>query len=381
MLASPEPTAQAVMGPHGREPRAGGVDGGSTIDGIRAQIHLGAGRAEIFARDLETPITGQFADLLRPLRACYIPAKRSPDRLKISAFEEVAAGSPFRPAKAARPEDRGRSLSAERAISPSSSSRAFDLLFLDGIVCCSAPRQPSGAFRHATRSGSRRQGCWKSRRSIEWPRPRTLRRPSRARRPAATKGRASRTRASPYTQAGARAQAWLKCSAELGHARCRASSVTRARQGRSLPCAERLHARRARHLVSGQLLTTGKAYSDPTDEEIEELTEDTSPPPTMPATDIIVKYCPRSCSEIAQTPSNRATATPAASPCASHSHQCHPPRQEAGRHRHSRLCAEPGYESPFNGRSSAGRRGERSAIPDSIHFLNIGFTKSLASNS
>jgi DNA ligase-1 len=67
MLASPEPNAHAVwerIAVHD----APGAWTEDKFDGIRAQIHLGHGRAEIFTRDLRQ-ITGQFADLARAARS------------------------------------------------------------------------------------------------------------------------------------------------------------------------------------------------------------------------------------------------------------------------------------------------------------------------
>lgn len=62
MLASPEETAEAIWDRLGA-----GVDRGSVwledkFDGIRAQVHVGAGRVEIFTRDLKL-VTGQFPEI------------------------------------------------------------------------------------------------------------------------------------------------------------------------------------------------------------------------------------------------------------------------------------------------------------------------------
>ena len=68
MLASPEPTAAAVWE---RQVAAGRADGDVWIedkfDGIRAQVHCGAGRAEIFSRDLRR-ITAQFDEIAAAAR-------------------------------------------------------------------------------------------------------------------------------------------------------------------------------------------------------------------------------------------------------------------------------------------------------------------------
>ncbi len=63
MLASPEPTAAAIWERH---VAAGRADGDVWIedkfDGIRAQVHCGGGRAEIYSRDLRR-VTAQFEEL------------------------------------------------------------------------------------------------------------------------------------------------------------------------------------------------------------------------------------------------------------------------------------------------------------------------------
>jgi DNA ligase-1 len=70
MLASPEPTAEAIWARFAQE-----SDGAATtvyvedkFDGIRAQLHRGAARVEIFSRDLRR-MTDQFAELAEQARA------------------------------------------------------------------------------------------------------------------------------------------------------------------------------------------------------------------------------------------------------------------------------------------------------------------------
>lgn len=59
MLASPEPTAEAIRARH---PEADELWVEDKYDGIRAQLHAGGGRAEIYSRDLRR-ITAQFPEL------------------------------------------------------------------------------------------------------------------------------------------------------------------------------------------------------------------------------------------------------------------------------------------------------------------------------
>lgn len=63
MLASPEPTAAAIWDRHVKAGRGGGdVWIEDKFDGIRAQVHVGRGRTEIFSRDLRR-VTGQFDEI------------------------------------------------------------------------------------------------------------------------------------------------------------------------------------------------------------------------------------------------------------------------------------------------------------------------------
>lgn len=59
MLASPEPTSEAIRARH---PEADELWVEDKFDGIRAQLHAGGGRAEIYSRDLRR-ITAQFPEL------------------------------------------------------------------------------------------------------------------------------------------------------------------------------------------------------------------------------------------------------------------------------------------------------------------------------
>lgn len=65
MLASPEPTAEAVWGRF-KENGASNMLVEDKYDGIRAQIHVADGRVEIYSRDLR-PITHQFPELVSPI--------------------------------------------------------------------------------------------------------------------------------------------------------------------------------------------------------------------------------------------------------------------------------------------------------------------------
>jgi DNA ligase-1 len=62
MLASPEPTAEAIWARFSDEAESKTVYVEDKFDGIRAQLHRGAARVEIFSRDLRR-MTGQFTEL------------------------------------------------------------------------------------------------------------------------------------------------------------------------------------------------------------------------------------------------------------------------------------------------------------------------------
>ncbi len=67
MLATPEPTAEAIWKRFHEESSGGTVYVEDKFDGIRAQVHAGSGRAEIFSRDLKR-ITEQFPEIAEHAR-------------------------------------------------------------------------------------------------------------------------------------------------------------------------------------------------------------------------------------------------------------------------------------------------------------------------
>ncbi len=68
MLASPEPTAEAIWNRFGGDgPNESAVYVEDKFDGIRAQLHRGATRVELFSRDLRR-ITEQFIELAERAR-------------------------------------------------------------------------------------------------------------------------------------------------------------------------------------------------------------------------------------------------------------------------------------------------------------------------
>ncbi len=259
MLASPEPTAQAVWNriAASHAPAAWTED---KFDGIRAQIHLGRGRAELFTRDLRL-ITGQFADLARAARAYAGEAILDGE---ILAFEQGRRLTFFDLQKRLgrkTEDDLFRGASDIPVV-----FKAFDLLFLDGTSLPPAParRAPPRprVARPARGTGSRAdpsRGLRRGHRSGLSSRPR-----ARQRR-ADDQGRREPLHAGPARagvaeiQKGTGDSGRLVIGAEQGHGK------------RSHVLSDYTFA--VRDDASGQLLTIGKAYSGLTDEEIEELTE------------------------------------------------------------------------------------------------------------
>lgn len=136
MLASPEPTAEAIWARF-----SDGTDAGHAIyvedkfDGIRAQLHRGAARVEIFSRDLR-PMTGQFpelADLAHGFESEVILDG------EIMAFEHGKRLTFFDLQKRLGRKHEGMDLFAAASADVPVVFVAFDLLWLDGRSLLKAP--------------------------------------------------------------------------------------------------------------------------------------------------------------------------------------------------------------------------------------------------
>jgi DNA ligase-1 len=259
MLASPEPTAQAVWEriAASHAPAAWTED---KFDGIRAQIHLGHGRAEIFTRDLRQ-ITGQFADLVRAARAHEGEAILDGE---ILAYEQGRRLTFFDLQKRL-----GRKTEDDLFLGASDIPvvfKAFDLLFLNGTSLLKRPLAerrlaleslalPAGlevAPIHRVASAEDVEAAFLA---------------ARAR---GNEGLMIKDGASFYTP-GRRGQAWLKFKKELATLDVVVVGAEQGHGKRSHVLSDYTFA--VRDEASGQLLTIGKAYSGLTDAEIEELTE------------------------------------------------------------------------------------------------------------
>ncbi len=258
MLASPEQTALSVWS---RLVESGALSAWieDKYDGIRAQLHLGEGRVEIFSRDLRR-ITEQFADLAA--------AARTFGRAAILDGELVAFAEGRRLTFFDLQKRLGRKSGDDLFLGTSDVPvvfKVFDLLFLDGVSLLKRPLSARRDLLQTLELPPR----------LEWA---PIHRVSSAdeveaaflaARERGNEGLIIKDPASPYTP-GRRGLAWLKLKRALDTLDV---VVTRAELGhgkRSHVLSDYTFA--VRDDASGELLTIGKAYSGLTDEEIEELT-------------------------------------------------------------------------------------------------------------
>jgi DNA ligase 1 len=255
MLASPEPTAEAIWGrltsPAWAEDK---------FDGIRAQLHIGEGRVEIFTRDLR-PATGQFADLVRSARTL---------EQRVILDGEILAYSQDRKLTFFDLQKRlGRKTEDDLFLGASDVPvvfRAFDLLWLDGesllriplserrakLDALSFPKGMEVAARHSFGSAEELEALFV------------------AARERGNEGLIVKDAASLYTP-GRRGLAWLKFKRELATLDVVVVGAELGHGKRSHVLSDYTFA--VRDDTTGALLTIGKAYSGLTDVEIETLTE------------------------------------------------------------------------------------------------------------
>ncbi len=266
MLASPEPTAKAIWDRFVESPIP--VVAETTVyvedkfDGIRAQLHRGRTRAEIFSRDLRQ-ITGQFPEIAEQA------AKFSDELIfdgEIMAFEHGKKLTFFDLQKRLGRKNEGADLFAAASANVPVVFVAFDLLWLNGRSLLKTPLRerrellrglnPPAQFQIADVSPAH------SAEEIEQAFQRARRR--------SNEGLMVKDPRSFYSP-GRRGMSWFKLkkefatldvvvvAAELGHGK------------RNRVLSDYTFA--VRDDVSGELLPIGKAYTGLTDVEIAELTE------------------------------------------------------------------------------------------------------------
>ena len=269
MLASPEPTAEAIFSrlqeatPVNTDPAAPGAHPywvEDKYDGIRAQLHIGPAQVEIFTRDLKN-VTQQFSDVARTARE--FPRQAIFDG-EILAFDEGRKLTFFDLQKRL-----GRKNEDDLFLGSSDIPviyRAFDLLWLDGE---SLLRQPLTKRRALLETLAFPSGLELTPITPVHS-PDEVENTFRDARQRGNEGLIAKDGASLYTP-GRRGLSWLKLKKEL------------ATLDVVVVGAELGHGKRAgvlsdytfavRDDETGSLLTIGKAYSGVTDEEIDELTE------------------------------------------------------------------------------------------------------------
>jgi ATP-dependent DNA ligase I len=262
MLASPEPTAEAIWA------RFGGADENKTVyvedkfDGIRAQLHRGANRVEIFSRDLRR-MTDQFPELADQ-------GRQFKDEIildgEIMAFEHGKKLTFFDLQKRLGRKNEGTDLFAAASADVPVVFVAFDLLWMNGE---SFLRRPLRERREALRSLNVPTGVQiaevypaHSADEIE-----TAFQQARRR---FNEGLMVKDPESIYSP-GRRGMFWFKLKKELATLDVVVVAAELGHGKRNHVLSDYTFA--VRDETSGQLLTIGKAYSGLTDVEITELTE------------------------------------------------------------------------------------------------------------
>ena len=262
MLASPEPTAEAIWA------RFGGADETKTVfvedkfDGIRAQLHRGTGRVAIFSRDLRR-MTDQFPELADHAR--NFDAEVILDG-EIMAFEHGKKLTFFDLQKRLGRKREGADLFATASADVPVVFVAFDLLWKNGE---SFSRRPLRERREALRTLNLPEGFQiaevypaRSADEIE-----TAFQQARRR---FNEGLMVKDPESNYSP-GRRGMFWFKLKKELATLDVVVVAAELGHGKRNHVLSDYTFA--VRDETSGELLTIGKAYSGLTDVEIAELTE------------------------------------------------------------------------------------------------------------
>ena len=264
MLASPEPTAEAIWARFAAEAEAGAttVYVEDKFDGIRAQLHREGERAEIFSRDLRR-VTEQFVEIVEQ-------ARKFNDALildgEIMAFEQGKKLTFFDLQKRLGRKNDGADLFAAASAEVPVVYVAFDLLWLNGRSLLKAPLQQRRELLRglklppqffiaevfAVHSAAGIENEFQS---------------SRRR---ANEGLMIKDPKSFYTP-GSRGMSWFKLKKELATLDVVVIAAELGHGKRNHVLSDYTFA--VRDEESGQLLPIGKAYSGLTDAEIAELTD------------------------------------------------------------------------------------------------------------
>jgi DNA ligase-1 len=269
MLASPEPTAEAIWARFAPEAGDGAIMAPATtvyvedkFDGIRAQLHRGAERVEIFSRDLRR-MTDQFNELAEQ-------ARKFEDELvldgEIMAFEHGRRLTFFDLQKRLGRKSGGADLFANPSADVPVAFVAFDLLWKNGqsllrrplrerresLRGLKLPPQFQMAETYTAHSAEQIEGAFqRSRRRLN-------------------EGLMAKDPESFYSP-GRRGMFWFKLKKELATLDVVVVAVELGHGKRNHVLSDYTFA--VRDETTGQLSTIGKAYSGLTDAEIAELTE------------------------------------------------------------------------------------------------------------
>ncbi len=263
MLASPEPTAEAIWARFAVEPpNESVVYVEDKFDGIRAQLHRGAERVEIFSRDLRR-VTDQFAEIAERARAFSDEVILDGE---IMAFAEGKKLTFFDLQKRLGRKSEGADLFAAAAADVPVVFVAFDLLWRNGRSLLNTPLlERRDALRSLTMPEQFQIAeVWPARGADEIE---TAFQQARRR---FNEGLMIKDPESPYTP-GRRGMSWFKLKKELATLDVVVVAAELGHGKRNHVLSDYTFA--VRDEASGQLLPIGKAYSGLTDVEIAELTE------------------------------------------------------------------------------------------------------------
>jgi DNA ligase-1 len=263
MLASPEPTAEAVWARLAAEsPNEAVVYVEDKFDGIRAQLHRGAERSELFSRDLRQ-ITGQFEEIAE--RSRDFESELILDG-EIMAFEQGKKLTFFDLQKRLGRKSESADLFATPSADVPVVFIAFDLLWLNGRSLLKAPLQERRRLLRGVMMPAQFQvveiSAARSAAEIEAS--------FQAARRRLNEGLMIKDPESFYTP-GRRGLSWFKLKKELATLDVVVVAAELGHGKRNHVLSDYTFA--VRDEESGQLLPIGKAYSGLTDLEIAELTE------------------------------------------------------------------------------------------------------------
>ncbi len=263
MLASPEPTAEAIWARFADESHGSHVTYvEDKFDGIRAQLHRGTTRVEIFSRDLRR-ITGQFHELVE--RASALRDEVILDG-EIMAFEQGKKLTFFDLQKRLGRKSDGADLFAAASADVPVVFVAFDLLWLNGGSLLKSPlRERRELLRGLTIPPQFQIAEIFPAKSAE-----EIEASFQSARRRLNEGLMIKDPESQYTP-GRRGMSWFKLKKELATLDVVVIAAELGHGKRNHVLSDYTFA--VRDESSGQLLPIGKAYSGLTDVEIAELTE------------------------------------------------------------------------------------------------------------